>query len=263
MGHMVIKGLVSYVWWKGASNVIILRAFFRIWELAILLVSAYMAAHEDYSFDCGSIKRLTQFVGIRGLVDLVHELSLVAGHVRIGMWREYGSSGWASKLMDWASVIISILLIIDPGNRNYMMLGAFSRWLLLWQVFLVADKVARIVVPLHRLLVAVLPATVVTLTVFAMICHCMFYLQDHAYQEDKSIDLESFFKSMFSLLFTNQLPDDHTFDDPSSSVLVYTSSLVFSIFYLNIFIAILGGQYEKEVKLTERVISHKRSIECY
>eukprot|EP00929_Paragymnodinium_shiwhaense_P001530 TRINITY_DN101762_c0_g1_i1.p1 TRINITY_DN101762_c0_g1~~TRINITY_DN101762_c0_g1_i1.p1 ORF type:complete len:830 (-),score=152.78 TRINITY_DN101762_c0_g1_i1:45-2534(-) len=259
--HMMVRGLVNYVWWQGASRVILLRAFCRLWELAILLLSAYMAAQKGYSFGSDEITRLTIFVGYRGIVDLVHEIALFLGHWRAGMMAEYGTSGYLGKLFDWAMAATSILLITHPCNRIILMFAAFARWLMLWQVFLVADKIARIVVPLHRLLVSVVPATLLTLTAFAAICHAMFCLQDEAYREETSVSLRDFYYSMFSLLFTNELPD-YDFSD-MQSVLVYLSTLLFSIFYMNIFIAILGEQYSREMQSTSVVITHRRAAMCY
>eukprot|EP00929_Paragymnodinium_shiwhaense_P039668 TRINITY_DN20816_c0_g4_i1.p1 TRINITY_DN20816_c0_g4~~TRINITY_DN20816_c0_g4_i1.p1 ORF type:complete len:869 (-),score=99.65 TRINITY_DN20816_c0_g4_i1:393-2999(-) len=259
--NLMVKGLVSYVWWHGACKVIVLRAISRILELFVLLLAAGLAAHGNYSFESPEVQRLCRFVGFRGVIDLVHESALLIGLCKAGMLGDYGKTGLLQKFMDWAGVATSICLILDPTDRIILVWAALSRWMLLGQVFLAAEKIASIVVPLNRLVAGVVPATLLTLTAFAAIMHAMFCLQDAAYL-DEEVQLGSFFDDMFSLLFANEVPHD-AYKDAPSRVLIYLSTLLFSIFYLNIFIAILGEHYSEEIDKRKLVVLHKRSVECF
>eukprot|EP00929_Paragymnodinium_shiwhaense_P087001 TRINITY_DN47336_c0_g1_i4.p1 TRINITY_DN47336_c0_g1~~TRINITY_DN47336_c0_g1_i4.p1 ORF type:complete len:606 (+),score=70.23 TRINITY_DN47336_c0_g1_i4:538-2355(+) len=257
--NVVVRGLVDHAWWNGACRITELQGFLRTWELGLMLYGSWLASQVGFCYEDAVVELIHNFVGYRGIVDILHELALIVGCLKIGGGTRYM---WKNSVLNLLLCGVSCLLLVNTSDARVLMCAILSRWCLLGEVFLCAEKLSIVVVPIHRLLKSVVPAMLITLTAFVAIMQAMYCLRDEAHSRDSALPLRTYTYEIFCMLFTTELSDE-----PDHNVLALwlteVSTFMFSIFYLNIFIAILSDNYSKECESIPLVIQQRRAECCF
>lgn len=258
----VVCGSISYTFWTGACKVDLMQFFFSIWSLALLLTESWILVQfsdglQPVEGDPGELRlpRISvsrDFIGAKGLLDLVHELVQIAGCVAIGRVKDYLNLG---NLWDMSRCVVLMMLKIDPSNRLVHVCVVFIYWCRLLEAITFAEKIASALLPITSLVRGLVPAFLVTLIGFLAFTHGFYVAQDRVREPREAV-----FNS-FKKLITAGLPSDPP-DDILELALTYISTIFFTIFFLNIFIGVIGEQYSLERNRCKRTFQKMRAASC-
>jgi len=254
-----VLGSISYTFWSGACKVDLMQFFFSIWSLAILLAESWLMVQVDgiYRPSRGNLKLpeisvARDFIGAKGLLDLVHEIVQMAGCVAIGRLKDYANLG---NLWDLARCVLLIMLKYASGNRLVHVCVVFIYWCRLLEAITFAEKIASALLPITSLVRGLIPASIVTLVGFLAFTHGFYVAQDIRREPREAVF------SSFKNLITAGLPTDPP-DDLLELVLTYVSTILFTIFFLNIFIGVIGEQYSLERQRCRLTFQKMRASSC-
>lgn len=265
-GHPVIRGAIGYVWSSGACQMDLLHGFLCIWALLLLVLDSLVLGQHScldalvnqapavarsllqdvpgsdtallkQSSDCGRWSASSDFIGAKGVVDCTIGLLRIVACMRMGWWRSLLTQDNVSNLV---RCVLPILFLYEPGNRAVRLIVIVTYWWQLLSMFAFAESIAGALLPIMNLSRGLVPAGCVTLVGFMAFFHAFYSV--HLGNKDGS---EILF-SCFSALFTGQLPEDPGHIDPLQLCLYYASILVFSVFFMNIFIGVIGEKYQAE-----------------
>eukprot|EP00928_Gymnodinium_smaydae_P002938 TRINITY_DN11073_c0_g1_i1.p1 TRINITY_DN11073_c0_g1~~TRINITY_DN11073_c0_g1_i1.p1 ORF type:complete len:865 (+),score=153.71 TRINITY_DN11073_c0_g1_i1:112-2706(+) len=283
----VVSGSIEYVWWEGACRVDMLQVVLSLWGLAILVLESWhlqgetgdvaAAAGEDerklrsglshssgasvtdtlyptpqYT-DLRQIPVSAAFIGAKGVVDVCHEILQFLGCVAIHRPHDYLNFGNAWDLFRSA---VLVMMLFQQGSTWVLVLVIFICWMRLVEVFTSAENVAVALLPIKRLARSLIPATVMTLVAFCAFSHAFYFV----WGANRSWR-DTFFKS-FATLITTELPADPDHSGALELIITYGAVLLFSIFILNIFIGVIGTQYERETEMVPLTFLHHRAQCC-
>lgn len=250
-----IKGMIQYAWLQGASNVNFATVMTSFWVL-VLLVYEHVFKRWQNTKSPG-----VQFVIARGLVDLQNEILQYLGYWAINRRTAYFSG------FNFADVLqcgLPILLVFFDGTMFSTIVKVtvvLICWLRLLSALGSKERIAKVVLPLTRLVFALGPALAVTGIAFMACLHAIALFEDVSDVQNHEV-----WYNTFTLLlagdFTN-FDSSETPDAPDAIEIwfVYAFVCLFTVFLLNIFIAITGEQYIKEKERSEQTFLRTRAGE--
>jgi len=192
------------------------------------------------------------FIGARAMVDLVHELIQVIGYYKIGRSKDYLDVG---NLYDIFRIVVPLIFFIQPDNRHMRIGVILIYWLRMYEINF-SEYVANEVLPITRLVKGLVPATTVTFIGFLALTHAMYCLYPAPISE-----MHAVIRSSFTMLITGELPSG-SMDDLLSASICYCSVLVFTVFFLNIFIGVIGNNYNEQREKMPEVFQSVRAGIC-
>mmetsp|Transcript_76515 Transcript_76515/g.214670 ORF Transcript_76515/g.214670 Transcript_76515/m.214670 type:complete len:841 (-) Transcript_76515:81-2603(-) len=280
LNHPVVSGCIEYTWWKGACRVDIQQVILSLWGLVILILESWLL-HEyrhhgaaprqlrprgssdgiQWSPDDAKVPEATlleisiaaDFIGAKGVVDFWHELLQFIGGVSIGRGSDYLNAGNAWDLFRAA---ILMTLFFDRTSQILRVAVIFICWMRLLDVFTSAEKVAAALLPIKRSAKGLLPVLIVTLVSFCAFMHSFHFVWGETH------DFQAVIFRSFSTLITADLPTQPDTLSPMELALTYGAVIFFSIFILNIFIGVIGQQYEQEKDRVQVTLKHERAQCC-
>mmetsp|Transcript_123129 Transcript_123129/g.394292 ORF Transcript_123129/g.394292 Transcript_123129/m.394292 type:complete len:870 (-) Transcript_123129:141-2750(-) len=285
--NAVVNGSIEYTWWQGACRVDIMQVILSLWGLILLILESYLIhenmplpsetvharqlrphagggggggdvewGHGHQDFTPGALVEISvaaDFIGAKGVVDFVHELLQLLGYLSLGQGWKYLNLGNAWDLFRAATLMT---LFFDRTSQALRVMVIFICWMRLLDVFTSAEKIAVALLPIKRSAKGLLPVSIVTLVSFCAFMHAFQFVWGESKDYQKVI-----FKS-FSTLITTELPAHPRLKSPLELVLTYGAVIFFSIFILNIFIGVIGQQYELEKERVQVTLKHERAQCC-
>mmetsp|Transcript_29735 Transcript_29735/g.85132 ORF Transcript_29735/g.85132 Transcript_29735/m.85132 type:complete len:759 (+) Transcript_29735:69-2345(+) len=251
----VIRGSISFTFWTGACKVDLMQFFFSIWSLAVLIAESWLLVDMQEGFEGKRLPEISvsrDFIGAKGLLDLVHELVQIAGCAETGRLKDYANFG---NLWDMMRCCLLIMLKYMSGNRLVHVCVVFIYWCRLLEAITFAEKIASALLPITSLVRGLMPAFIVTLVGFLAFTHGFYVAQDVRREPREAV-----FNS-FRNLITAGMPREPPVD-MLELVLTYISTIFFTIFFLNIFIGVIGEQYSLEKQRCRRTFQKMRAASC-
>jgi len=284
----VVKGLISHVWLQGACRVDLLQGLLSLYCLFIMIVEQVLTLprigddvddarrlghigirHDNVEESVSSpidfgddgwdpIPVSMNLISARGIVQLLLEILTLVGYVRScpENWffslGEYMSVGSAYSIVQ---ALMQIAILWDPGNITLRVCVIFLCWGSLLRTCTPFEKIACELLPLTQCAYGLIPSAVLTLIFFCASFHALFNLK-----RATSVGmLSELFLDTFSMLFTGALPTEAG-ENILVMIFTYTAVLIFSVFFLNIFIGVIIEQYQMwkgQVQLTyQQVVCH-------
>lgn len=190
------------------------------------------------------------FVGARAIVDLVFEVLQFIGCVRIGRPRDYLTVG---NFMDLARCVSPIILAFHQRNQVVRVVVLLLYWERLLEVHF-SEKLTQELQPITRIAQGLMPATIVAFIAFCGLSHAFLTLNP-----SMPIWPDAVYNS-FTMLITAGLPDDGV--GSTKLIFSYLSVLIFSIFFLNIFIGVMGENYACQKARVWYITQEARASQC-
>eukprot|EP00929_Paragymnodinium_shiwhaense_P029676 TRINITY_DN16958_c0_g1_i1.p1 TRINITY_DN16958_c0_g1~~TRINITY_DN16958_c0_g1_i1.p1 ORF type:complete len:912 (-),score=194.04 TRINITY_DN16958_c0_g1_i1:135-2870(-) len=282
----VVRGVLDRVWWKGACKVDILQFMLTAWGLALLILDSSLCHildeedgddrrlqldrvmlkghhhHGDYEVNeavlpCKLDVPLSgYFVCARGIVDLLHEIAQCLGAMKIGRGQDYLNAGNLFDMVRCAIPMMYLLIYLRLGgwdvNLNVIVI------LLYWQRLLecnFSERLSQEILPIVRLARGLVPATAVAIVGFLAFAHGRFVLEPPGTRWWP----DNMHKS-FEMLITAALPSASSSD--ANLMFSYVAVLAFAVFFLNIFIGVIGENYIQEKGDVRRTFQEVRGGIC-
>jgi len=266
--NSTVRGLIGYVYWEGACQVDMVRLFLSIWGLVLLVHDeAYARAAEDDAaaprelrghghgghsqhgsidleervqmgqLDPAALRLSCNFVGARGVLDLVNLLIVMLGYARLGRGWDIVSMAMACQVVIAAA---PILVLLWPASCELRVVVIFIYWMSLLSINHLSENIGRSMLPMMDLVMGLVPSLMLTILGFCGLTHALFVFQLKHFSE---VELEELVLLSFSRLFTGALPESTNGMSDGELVLAYISVTVFMLFFLNIFIGVISEQY--------------------
>jgi len=258
----VVRGSITYAYWSGTCKVDLLQFFFSIWSLALLVTERLMMVRTDggYTPAGESLHRLRlpeipvsrDFIGAKGLLDLVHEIVQVMGLKKIQRLKDYLNLG---NLWDLTCCVLFIMLRYANGSRLVQVFVVFSYWVRLLEDITFSEKISGALLPITSLVRGLIPAFIVTLVGFLAFTHGLYVAHD--LRQDPREAIYNSFKDLITAGLPTEPPEDIL-----ELGLTYISTILFTIFFLNIFIGVIGEQYSLEKQRCKRTFQNRRASAC-
>jgi hypothetical protein len=254
--NRVVHSVLEVVWWQGAAKVDFVQVFLSIWGLLLLVAECYLlqvTGGRTSDVAC-------HFICARGLVDIGHELLQFAGFLKIGRARDY---------LDWGNAFdifrgtLPAMLTYQSDNRVVRVLVILLYWMRLLEVNF-SESMSRELLPIIRLAQGLFPAMIVAFVGFCGLTHAFYALAEMNGHVDNNLILNS-----FSMLVLGNLQDVAGADgqtllkDKLLLTVTCCSILMFTVFFLNIFIGVIGENYHKQKGLSSVVFQNVRANICY
>jgi len=239
--------LLDHVWWQGAFKVDLLEFVLSISGLS-LLIAETLSGTARMGISDG-------FVSARAVVDLLHELAQLLGYVKIGQPGLY--LGWGNAY-DVLRCVLPAMLFFDSNAGCLRVLVILIYWFRLVEVNF-SESMSRELLPIVRLVRGLGPALVVAFVGFCALTHAFFELGSL----EGGLNATPFL-DCFDMLITGAIPKTDA-DNPLSSLrllLTYASVLAFTVFFLNIFISVIGENYSTQKMMSPLVFQGVRSSIC-
>eukprot|EP00931_Biecheleriopsis_adriatica_P036761 TRINITY_DN21139_c0_g1_i1.p1 TRINITY_DN21139_c0_g1~~TRINITY_DN21139_c0_g1_i1.p1 ORF type:complete len:941 (+),score=161.90 TRINITY_DN21139_c0_g1_i1:93-2915(+) len=289
--HDCIRAAIDYTFVQGACKLDVMQFSMSVWSLFLLVLETYLlvdasvesevnsrhlmrsAAHSHFDMTSDSdgyaISRLLSeddqiynpgrsisgcWLFSRGCIDLVLEIVQFWGYCLMGRPHLYLSFGNA---LDIFRAICAILLVTCHGNRCLHVLIILSTWARLMECMTVSLYVAHAILPIRRLARSLLPALLVTLVGFLAFTHASYAIEEHPRRLWPDQLAES-----FRVLITAALPSATEHTSGFHVFLTYMSVLMFTVFFLNIFIGVMSDQYIFEKERCELSFQQLRANSC-
>lgn len=251
--NKVVRGIIDYTWWNGAAKVDLALLILGMWALFVLIFETVWR-HESQEAVLRREGSITaDFLGARGFVDFLHELAQFAGAVKHKHGEDYLNFG---NLFDVLRALSQLALWWIPGNCVVQMAVIFICWFRLLEVFTSAEHVAMVLLPITQLVSGLLPASFVTLLAFFALTHAFYIINGNTC-------FQQVFFETFTQLFLSDLPPlpkDNV--DTLEFLLSYASIMVFTVFFLNIFIGVIGEKYTEEKENARSTLDQQRASGC-
>lgn len=280
LAHPVVTGSIEYAWWQGACKVDILQVVLSLWGLVVLILESWLLHESEHDHGTARARQLrplgngdidwggdgsstpaaimlevsvaADFIGAKGVVDFWHELLQFFGCLAIGRGMDYVNFGNAWDLLRAA---ILMTLFFDRTSQTLRVFVIFICWMRLLDIFTSAEKIAAALLPIKRSAKGLMPVLIVTLVSFCAFMHAFYYVW-----ANNNVD-EVIYRS-FSTLITAELPSRPQEKSLLEVLLTYGAVIFFSIFILNIFIGVIGQQYEQEQERVQVTLKHERAQCC-
>jgi len=292
--NKVTRGALDVVWWGGAYKVDILQQFVTIVGLVLLLWDRYLydlemgpghsavgrhhlaqarmlRPHAGHGADGGHVvdgirlhhgvrlghgvagfKNIMahDLIGARGIIDIFYELLQLGGYIKKGMAWNYFDAG---NMFDIGRAMLAFMFYCDSENITIQACLILLYWFRLLEVSF-SENLMRELLPITQLVKGLLPSSVVCLIAVLACTHAKWVM------EKKPLWPDTFYDS-FTLLITAALPE------PTSSgfhlCYAFFSVCSFSVFFLNIFIGVIGENYANEKDSATVSLLRKKSGLCY
>mmetsp|Transcript_30000 Transcript_30000/g.75664 ORF Transcript_30000/g.75664 Transcript_30000/m.75664 type:complete len:768 (+) Transcript_30000:145-2448(+) len=232
----VVRAAIQHGWWHGACRLDILHVAFTFWGLLWLIYDSCLLSSTTLSVD---------FIGALGIVDAFFGLL----HL-VGWWL---SGGTANRLLNrealWSAIrtVVPMMLPFAQQGNVLMVIVVLIYWCQFLGFFTWSENIARSLLPLTRLAHSLVPAGVVTLVLFFAFTHAALVLNT-----DTGSAWYDTLSSSFAVLFTEKVPK--LSEESSVQHAFYCVAIcVFSVFMLNIFIGVVGEEYEKQRRMSKCV----------
>jgi len=243
-----VRGAIHYAWWNGACRLDLLHVFFSVWGLMLLIYDSMLGSAPTQLSD--------DFISAKGCVDLLFLL------VRFAGWRACGS-GWRRKLLtretlkDLYSCVLPMMLPYAGGQSLVRILVVFSYWWQLLGFFTVSEYVARALLPILRLTNGLCPALTVT------VVHFLAFVQAfQVVRNDGNSDQFTNWTETFATLLTASFPRKILESSCLEVGLCYVAISCFTVYFLNIFIGVIGELHQTEKGLCTETFQLVRSTKC-
>lgn len=266
--NLVVQSSISQAWWHGACTVDMAHVLLTVIGLFILVVESSISVLPlDLGVNAGvnaiAAKTLqpapvaSAFLGAKGAVDLLMEIVQLAGYLAIGQAWDYLT---LENLLDLWFCAVQMYLFADPDgpcHRFVMVCVVFLYWCRLGNIFKWAENIARALLPIQKLVYSLGPASVVTVVGFCAFTHA-FYLAEGQH----GVFWTKIVPQCFSTLISAELPNDVAQKDALQGSLTYMAAIIFSIFFMNVFIGVIGQQYEEKKEMCHLMFQHQRANAC-
>jgi len=284
----VVKGLISHVWLQGACRVDLLQGVLSLYCLLMIVLEQIMGLQSfgderrlshigvrghtteetpvtaDLDMDWGAdgwdpIPISMNLIGARGVVQLVLELLTLAGYISISPNRLFSLGEYLDlgSLYSIFQCLVQIGCLWDPNNIQLRVMVIFLCWGSLLRTCTAFEKIACELIPLTQCAYGLIPSAVLTLIFFLASFHALFNLR----KAQSMGMLGELFLETFAMLFTGALPTD-THMDAMVTAFTYTVVLVFSVFFLNIFIGVIIEQYQEKKGSVAHTYQQVRCHHC-
>ncbi|CAL1132502.1 unnamed protein product, partial [Cladocopium goreaui] len=261
----VVRSSIHYAFWHGACMYDVFQVAMSFWAVLILVFETCMLVFEE-DVHVRDSRRLhpgstwqapkgedltdgggcllcdlhvaTSWIAAKGLVDFLMEVLQFLGCYTMGQPTSYFTLG---NIFDVFRSVAQQMLFWHPGRKIVNVVVIFCLWLRLLEVFSTAEKVARAILPIRDLAKGLAPALVVFSVGYFAFAHALFAIRDSNQPVWGQV-----FHDSFLTLITASIPEDSTHVSMDELCLCYLAVLMFSIFFLNIFIGVIGELYESE-----------------
>lgn len=191
----------------------------------------------------------------RGCTDLFLEVVQFLGYCSQGRPHLYLDG---ANMSDLLRAVASILLVSYHGHRGLHVIVILSSWARLVECMTISTYIANSILPIRRLAQGLMPAMVVTLVGFLAFTHASYEIEDRP----RKLWPDQFSRS-FELLITAALPAAGEISNDFHLVLTYVSVLMFTIFFMNIFIGVMSEQYMAEREQCNLSFQQLRATSCH
>lgn len=277
--NAVVRSSIHYAFWHGACMYDVLQVAMSLWAVLILVFETstiLIERDDDVSVQDSRILRgrgsggflateetnyggcllcdlhvATSWIAAKGFVDFLMEAVQFLGCCKIGQPTSYFTLG---NLFDVTRSLATQMLFFHPESKIVNVVVIFFLWLRLLEIFTTAEKVARAILPIRDLAKGLAPALVVFGIGYCAFVHAFFAVKDTTQPVWAQV-----FHSSFSTLITAAIPEDANGEPPAEMWLCYLAVLMFSIFFLNIFIGVIGELYQVEKDRSELTFQELRA----
>jgi len=160
-------------------------------------------------------------------------------------------------VVDMVRSIAAVLLTWHPEKKVIHVIVIISLWSRFMELFTSTEKVARAILPILHTAKGLGPAILVFGIGYGL-CFHVFY----AVQDTRRNILDRVLFNSFSALITAGLPDRPLELDHLELTIWYLSVGIFSIFFLNIFIGVIGESYATEKERSALTFQELRAQSC-
>jgi len=280
--NKVTLATLDTVWWGGAYKVDILQLAITILGLVLLVTSRAFLDYDEI-VQSSATERLLRphgggkqgqdvvrsttepladaypkmlpvaydFIGARGIVDLVHELLQFGSYIWLGKGREYILN--IGNLFDIARAALAITFCLKHEGNSSQAILIVIYWFRLLEVSF-SEKLMRELLPITQLVKGLAPSSVVCLIAVCAFTHAKWVMEATPLWPDTFYD-------SFSLLITAGLPAETSTN--FSLLYAYFAVSAFSVFFLNIFIGVIGENYTAEKEAAHLSLLKKKCGLCY
>jgi len=274
--HHVIRGVLHAVWWNGAWRQDIMQFFLTAFGLALLMIDSFIGcagegssgsrrlAHlggmsvEDDLFKIQPLSTSSscegrvagQFLAMKGVADLLQEVLQFAGLCKINSARDYCTPG---NVLDLARGILAIIFGFTESHRLLQSVVILLYWARLLDISF-SELLQRELLPIIRLGKGLTPSAVVALIAFCGLTHALLTVDEGLKPWPDGIH------KSFTMLITAGLPEIH--DNIINLVFSYFAVLIFTVFFLNIFIGVIGENYGMEKERAHQSFQELRAGHC-
>uniref|UniRef100_A0A7R9ZVJ9 Ion transport domain-containing protein n=1 Tax=Pyrodinium bahamense TaxID=73915 RepID=A0A7R9ZVJ9_9DINO len=250
--NVTIRCLLNQVWWHGAIRIDILEFTFSTVALLLLIAETGLVGLRKEKEWVGLAD---SFICARACVDILHESLQFAGYVKIGQPRAYLDWG---NMYDGFRCVVPVFLFSFRDLAPLRVTVILLAWFRLLELNF-SESMRRELLPLTRLVTCLVPALFVACIGFFALTHAFYELGVLDGPDHGSTAL----LDCFAMLITGAIPDqeDHHLSG-LRLVLTYASVLIFTVFFLNIFISVIGENYSIQKTLSPLVFQAVRSNIC-
>jgi hypothetical protein len=279
----IVRGSLNAVWYFGAVKVEMCMFCLTAWSLVLVVSESWWRSQSRGDAHVGLARRLhptgagtmgtantdhmsvdvaqadiitdlsisCNFIAARAVIDLVLEFFQLCGSIRI-------KRGWdylhPENHRDIVRCALPIVFLFHAHSRVVFVLVILVLWFRLKEMYF-AEHIMVEILPITQVAAVLVPSTVVFSIGFAAFMHVFWVL------ENVAIWPQTFFDT-FSILITAALPDGA--EDKSVIYLVanYIAVMAFSVFFLNIFIGVIGEAYTAEKEKSSLTYQNERSSLC-
>jgi len=256
--NLVVQGSINVAWWHGACAADMAHVILTIVGLGVLVVETSLPVPSSDLKSVHPAPAASAFLGAKGAVDLTMEVVQFAGCIAIGRAYDYISVG---NLVDLCLCAMQMFLLFSdpdgPKHRVVIVAVVFLYWARLGRVFNWAENISRALLPIQKLVHSLGPASIVTVVGFCAFTHA-FYLAEGK----QGVFWSYVVPECFSTLISAELPKDVAQKDALQALLTYGAVIVFSIFFMNVFIGVIGQQYEEKREACHLMFQQQRACAC-
>mmetsp|Transcript_143608 Transcript_143608/g.357925 ORF Transcript_143608/g.357925 Transcript_143608/m.357925 type:complete len:817 (-) Transcript_143608:132-2582(-) len=236
--------MLDIVWWQGAVKVDLVQVLISLWCLFLLVLQTIFTVDKHGH----SHRFVWDFVTARAILDLVHEVLQVIGLAKINKVSSYFT---CDNFLDLSRSALPLVLLFLPDETERVKVVVhvavvLSYWMRLLEVNF-SESMSRELLPIMHLVRGLIPCSIVALIGFCSLAHAFHILGDNPDVFDMLV------------LGANPAPRMH---DSVHKMLAYISILAFTVFFLNIFIGVIGENYSKQKDLAGVVFQQTRSRIC-
>lgn len=252
---ITVRHAIGFAFWHGAVRVESLRFILSCWTLVLLLAECVMMnRHVDSSETSFSgndmvfvpsllapasqslISVWADWCIARALAELCREAAQLGGYCLSSAPKAYFTVG---NMMDLIQIGTPILLLFECRHwRLIRVFSVLSCWFRLTECFTLSERIAYTNLPIMNMSSALLPTLACNFIGFGAFTHAFY-----ATKNDGTPLWPDIFYFSFTVLITGNLPDDPN-GDPLHFGLMIAAVLVFTIFFMNLFIGVIGDQYK-------------------
>lgn len=290
--NIVLRGLISVVWWDSAVSVELMQGFLDLWVLVLLLVELYMSCprgaaderllmheggaqggataregdafggHAEVDFEHREPSDFIiacDFLVARGIAGFLHHAHLlwalvtVETHVRQRHILLYCNTSNLLSLGILMLLWVDLSWLDQDANMAVRLFAIMRNWLRLMKANLLFESIGKALLPLVDVVGGLLPS--VALTVFVFCC----YVHMRLYMLGGLLPWGDIMKDSFSTLFTGGLESTGFKLD---LMLTYGGVTIFTLFMLNIFIGVISEVYQDKEQIVDQRYQQLLSESC-